>query len=242
MAFDDVNGFIDAWRQPHARNAYEIDWTAFDAPIDHVLYIPVNRLRVIYQTEKATNWDKVAENVSKMETGATLAPVVIGYDYDVHDGHHRLEASKLMDYTHVPCIVGGTNPIEVQRATEAYQELWKSVVTDPTGGDPFEDDNPFMFRGIGQKELDFIRANNYIQSKGKGNDDDKERETCFSNLYSQAEGYARSNFDLYKEPHAYVIAVPKYRDAPEDEHGEIVVKGKIPVTPGMFIQEVYQEA
>jgi hypothetical protein len=102
------------------RNAYNI------AKADGVFYIPINRLQFPYQTDKATNFDKVYANVQKMKSGENLEPIVIGYDYDVHDGHHRVEASKIMQYTHIPCIVGGNNPLEVQRAKEHYAEVWKS--------------------------------------------------------------------------------------------------------------------
>lgn len=105
----------------HDRNAYNIMDTS------EVFFIPVNRLRFPYQTDEALNFDKIKENVERMKNGENLEPVVIGYDYDVHDGHHRVEATKIMNYTHVPCIVGGSNPIDVQRAKEAYSEVWKSL-------------------------------------------------------------------------------------------------------------------
>jgi hypothetical protein len=86
------------------------------------------------------------------------------------------------------------------------------------------------FRGIGQKELDFIRHKGYIQSKGKGNDEDQQDiVTCFSQLYSQAEGYARSNYDLYNEKQAYVLAVELPPGAIENELGELEVKGPISI-------------
>jgi hypothetical protein len=106
----------------HNRNAYNV------ANASEVFYIPINRLQLVYQTEKATNWDKVKENIERMQNGENIDPVVIGYDYDVHDGHHKLEASKAMNYTHVPCIVGGSNPLDVQRAKEAYGEVWKALI------------------------------------------------------------------------------------------------------------------
>lgn len=242
--FEKENQIINTW-QLRKRNAYNIDWTAFDEPIDHVIYIPVNRLSTPYQTEKATNWDKVHELVHRMELGEALAPIIIGYDHDIHDGHHRQEASKIMNYTHVPCVVGGNNFEEIARAREAYQELWKSitpqitkaVLPDPSGTsrDPFAIHNEYMYRGVGLKELNFIQANGYIQSKGKGNDADKDHITCFSHLYSQAEGYARSNYDLYKEPSAFIIVYPKPHNVEEDEHGEIIIRGKVPITASMRI-------
>jgi hypothetical protein len=109
------------------RNAYGVDWTSFDDPVDGLLYIPVNRLRTPYQTEQATNADKVAENVAKMRAGQPLAPIVIGADYDVHDGHHRLLASEEVGYTHIPCVLGvNLSDVERDRAREAYEEVWKS--------------------------------------------------------------------------------------------------------------------
>ena len=244
--FDQENQIIRHWQKEntnHTRNAYILDWVAFDDALANVLFIPVNRLRTPYQTDKATNWNKVQENVDKMMRGQGLSPAIIGYDYDVHDGHHRIEASKIMNYTHIPCVVGGNNPIEVQRALEAYQEVWKaytidlrkSVITDPAGGDPFTEDNRYMYRGIGQKELDFIRKNGYIESEGKGNDADKESVTCFSNLYRQAYGYAVSNYTLYNETRAYILAVPKPENVEEDEHGELCVRGRLALPASMAL-------
>jgi GNAT superfamily N-acetyltransferase len=103
-----------------SRNAYNVSDTS------EVIYIPVNRLSTPYQTEGALNFDKIHENVGRMASGENLEPIVIGFSYDVHDGCHRLEASKIMKYTHVPCIVGGSNDLDVQRAKEEYAELWKS--------------------------------------------------------------------------------------------------------------------
>jgi hypothetical protein len=106
------------------RNAYNVVDTS------EVIFIPVNRLKGTYQTEAALNFDKVKENVERMKNGENLEPVIIGYNYDVHDGHHRIEASKIMNYTHIPCVVGGSNDIDVQRAREAYREVWKSLKDD----------------------------------------------------------------------------------------------------------------
>jgi ribosomal protein S18 acetylase RimI-like enzyme len=113
--------------EQRSRNAFLINWGGMDYPYPEVFYIPVNRLKCDYQTEKALNFDKIRENVEHMKNGESLDPVIIGYDYDVHDGHHRIEASKIMKYTHIPCIVGGSNEILKKRAEEAYSEVWKSL-------------------------------------------------------------------------------------------------------------------
>jgi hypothetical protein len=119
--------FIDNYKPEDVRRcAYRVDWISFDEDIESVFYIPINRLKTDYQTSEALNFDKIRENVEKMKEGVALEPIVIGYDYDVHDGHHRIEASKIMNFTHVPCVVRGNNDIEVQRAKEAYAEVWKS--------------------------------------------------------------------------------------------------------------------
>jgi len=106
------------------RNAYDVD---HDTDLSEVIYIPVNRLRMVYQTDEATDWDKVWENIEKMRSGEALKPVEIGYDYDIHDGHHRWLASKELNYTHVPCIVKGKDEAERQEAIARYRELWKSL-------------------------------------------------------------------------------------------------------------------
>ena len=98
------------------------------------IFIPVNRIRDPYQTEKALSEDKIRENVRKMKSGEPLEPVVIGYGYgdmdgslaDCHDGHHRIEAAKRVGYTHVPCIVKGTNEQRVKAADKRYREVWKA--------------------------------------------------------------------------------------------------------------------
>jgi hypothetical protein len=102
------------------RSAYNV------ANPEDVIYIPLNRLRTPYQTEKATNWDKVQSNYERMQRGEHLDPVSIGLDYDVHDGHHRIEAAKKCGHEHIPCVVKGGNDLERERAVEAYREVWKS--------------------------------------------------------------------------------------------------------------------
>ncbi len=90
------------------------------------IFIPVNRIRTPYQTDAALNPDKVRENVRKIKRGEPMPPLIIGYDYDLHDGHHRLEAAKRCGHTHVPCVVGGTNERRVKAAEARYRAVWKS--------------------------------------------------------------------------------------------------------------------
>lgn len=92
-----------------------------------VLYIPVNRLKQVYQTDEAINPRKVNENAKKMKSGVSLEPVEIGYNYDVHDGHHRWEAAKKLGYTHVPCKIVGSDPKKLKAAKEEYTKVWKSM-------------------------------------------------------------------------------------------------------------------
>lgn len=211
------------------RYAYDVD------PTSEVYYIPVNRLNMVYQTPEATNWDKVKENMDRMKAGERLEPVVVGYDYDVHDGHHRWLAAKALDHTHVPCQIGGTNELDVQKAKERYGELWKSIIPDPAGNSPYTEDGSIMFRGIGEKEKAYIQSTMFVQSKGKGNDDDKGTHTCFSNRFQQAMGYARSQYDLYGESQAYVLVLPRPPWVEEDEHGELVANQPVPAHLAAFI-------
>lgn len=95
-----------------------------------VIHIPVNRLKQVYQTDKATNRKKVKEYMEKMKANAPLEPVEVGYNYDVHDGHHRWEAAKKLGRTHVPCKVKGSDPDKVKEAKKRYREVWKSEVSD----------------------------------------------------------------------------------------------------------------
>lgn len=99
-----------------------------------VIHIPVNRLKQVYQTDKALNPNKVKENMEKMKANAPLEPVEIGYNYDVHDGHHRWEAAKKLGHTHVPCKVKGSDPDKIKEAKKRYREVWKSEVSDLSEG------------------------------------------------------------------------------------------------------------
>ena len=66
---------------------------AYKVPNEYgVIYIPINRLKQIYQTDKATNQNKVKSLVNKMKSHATIDPVEIGYNYDIQNGHHRYVA------------------------------------------------------------------------------------------------------------------------------------------------------
>jgi hypothetical protein len=96
----------------------------------NVVYIPVNRLRQVYQSDEALNPTKVNENRRKMKAGIPLDPVEIGYNYDVHDGHHRWAAARKEGYTHVPCKVVGTDPQKVKAAIKGYMEVWKAMELD----------------------------------------------------------------------------------------------------------------
>lgn len=108
---------------------YPSDRYAYRTHTRNPIYVPVNRLKTIYQTDEAIDESKVRENMRKMRTGEALSPVVIGYDHDVHDGHHRLEAAKRVGYSHVPCVVRGRNPRRTIAAEKRYRSVWKSFIS-----------------------------------------------------------------------------------------------------------------
>lgn len=110
---------------PSNRNAYKTNHR-------DCLYIPINRLKFPYQTDKALNDGNVRQKMRQIKNGQPMDPVVIGYNYDVHDGHHRVEASKRCGFTHVPCKVGGRNKRRIQAAEGRYRTVWKTYV-DATG-------------------------------------------------------------------------------------------------------------
>ena len=83
-----------------------------------IIYIPVNRLERVYQTEDATDWSKVRKLMALMKEHTKIDPVQIGYNYDIQDGHHRWEAAKKLGYSHVPCEVVGTDKEKVKEAKE----------------------------------------------------------------------------------------------------------------------------
>lgn len=113
------------------------------------IFIPLNRLDTLYQTEKALDEGKIRENVRRMKNKEPLEPVVVGYGSgekdgsraDVLDGHHRLEAAKRIGYTHVPCVVKGNNEKRVTAADKRYREVWKSrESTNPPPAVPKDND------------------------------------------------------------------------------------------------------
>jgi len=126
-----------------------------------IVYIPVNRLRQVYQTDEALNPAKVNENRRKMREGIPLSPVEIGYNYDVHDGHHRWEAAKKEGHTHVPCKVVGTDPEKVKEARQKYMDVWKSLAIDLKEG-------LYVDLGKSMGHLDFSKlVKKAVQVRGK---------------------------------------------------------------------------
>jgi hypothetical protein len=93
----------------------------------NIVYIPVNRLKQVYQTEDAINPATVQKKMNKMKAGVSMPPVFVGYDYDVHDGHHIWKAADKAGYTHVPCKVVGNDPKKVKEAIAKYKDVWKSL-------------------------------------------------------------------------------------------------------------------
>lgn len=113
---------------------YPSDRYAYKTNAKDPIYIPVNRIRTIYQTDKALDEKKVKSNLSNIRKGKPMEPIVIGYGSDdgrkadLHDGHHRLEAAKRAGHTHVPCVVGGRNEKRVKAAEKRYRRVWKSML------------------------------------------------------------------------------------------------------------------
>ncbi len=93
----------------------------------NIVYIPVNRLKQVYQTDEALNPATVNKKAKAMKSGKAMPPVYVGYDYDVHDGHHSWHAAMKNGYTHVPCEVVGSDPNKVQEAIKKYKGVWKSI-------------------------------------------------------------------------------------------------------------------
>ncbi|AYP68558.1 hypothetical protein EalM132_00044 [Exiguobacterium phage vB_EalM-132] len=93
----------------------------------NIVYIPVNRLKRVYQTELAENPATVNRKCKDMLSGKPMPPVEIGYNYDVHDGHHSWQAAIKAGYNHVPCKVVGSDPEKIKSALEEYKKVWKSL-------------------------------------------------------------------------------------------------------------------
>lgn len=106
---------------------YPSDRHAYKTHTRDPIYLPLNRIQTPYQTEAALDESKIKENVRRIKNGEALSPVIIGYDYDLHDGHHRLEAAKRVGHSHVPCVVGGRNRRRVEAAEKRYRAVYKSM-------------------------------------------------------------------------------------------------------------------
>lgn len=96
----------------------------------NIVYIPVNRLKRVYQTEGAENPATINRKCKDMLSGKAMPPVEIGYNYDVHDGHHSWQAAIKAGYNHVPCKVVGSDPDKVKSALAEYKNVWKSLRED----------------------------------------------------------------------------------------------------------------
>ena len=96
----------------------------------NIIYIPVNRLKEVYQTDEALDSSTINRKAKEMKDGKPMPPISIGYDYDIHDGHHTWNAAMKNGYTHVPCKVVGTDPDKVKGAIAKYKKVWKSEKVD----------------------------------------------------------------------------------------------------------------
>jgi len=103
---------------------------AYKTTAPNPIYIPTNRINTPYQTTKSINRDKVAQYVRDFKEGKPTPALVVGYDYDLHDGHHKLLAAIESGHTHVPCVVGGLNSTRVIAAERRYRALWKRENSD----------------------------------------------------------------------------------------------------------------
>lgn len=100
---------------------------SYKTPSEHgIIHIPVNRLQQVYQTDEALNPKKIRAVRKEMRKDKPMDPVEIGYNYDVHDGHHRWHAAIGEGHTHVPCKVVGKDPKKVREAKSRYRRVWKS--------------------------------------------------------------------------------------------------------------------
>lgn len=158
-------------------------------------------------------------------------PIVVGDNKFIVDGRHRNVNAKKSGSGRILAYV----PAKHFYNQHVLGELTKSIIEDPAGNSPYPEDGTLMFRGIGEKERRAIIESGVVQSKGKGNDDDKGCCTCFTNRYQQAEGYARSQYDLYGESAGYVVILPKPDWVMEDEHGELVADFPVPAQLATFV-------
>lgn len=108
----------------------EAERYAFKTNKRKIVHLPVNRIETPYQTEKALDEDKIKENMRRMRRGERMEPCVVGLDYDLHDGHHRLEAAKRLGHTHVPCRVGAVDDEQAQKAYDEYTQAYKAFRDD----------------------------------------------------------------------------------------------------------------
>lgn len=108
----------------------------------NIVYIPVNRLKEVYQTKEALNPSTIKRKAKEMKSGKAMPPVYIGYDYDMHDGHHSWNAAMENNYTHVPCKVVGNDPKKVKEAIAKYKEVWKGLREDLWKPKPKKSEEP----------------------------------------------------------------------------------------------------
>jgi hypothetical protein len=163
---------------------------------------------------------------------ANAKPIVVGNSNFIVDGRHRTVNAKQSGAARIQAYVPAQHFYNLHVGTNP---LRKSIIHDPT--DPYKPDGITMYRGIGQNEMDFINNRGYIQTKGKGNDADQGKTvTCFTPLFTQAEGYARSQYTLYGEKAAYVLALPKPPWVTENELGELESAHPVPFQLGVIYQ------
>ena len=110
----------------YASNSYQVAPEHFAS--GEIFFIPINRLKAPYQSDKALDFGLVYDKVRDMTAGTNISPIAIGYDHDILDGHHRVAASQIMQYTHVPCFCMGNNELAVENAKARYRDLWQRFV------------------------------------------------------------------------------------------------------------------
>jgi hypothetical protein len=140
----------------------------------NIVYIPVNRLKEVYQTKEALNPATIKRKAKEMKSGKPMPPVYIGYDYDVHDGHHSWNAAMENGYTHVPCKVVGSDPKKVKEAIAKYKEVWKGLREDfwrpkKKEATPQDDKNPSLIIDE-NKRIDPVEDENLWKEEVDKND------------------------------------------------------------------------